>query len=153
MNGILVGIYISPIAGELPRSVEHARVLAGQGIEGDRYALGCGSFSMNAGKRDVTLIEEEALESFAKDCGRLLDPADSRRNLLTRGVRLNDLVGREFKVGSVLMRGLRLCEPCARLARLTSLPVLPDLIRRGGLYAEILQDGDLVVGHSISSAS
>ena len=149
MNGQLLSIYISPEAGEVPQSVPHVRLFAGRGLDGDRYSVGRGTFSQNGGKRDVTLIEAEAIEEFARDYGHNLDPAQSRRNLLTRGVRLNDLVGREFSVGPVRMRGLRLCEPCAHLARLTLLPVLPGLVHRGGLYAEILQDGDLTIGDSI----
>ena len=149
MSGQLVAIYISRSAGDLPQSVPYARLFAGRGLDGDRYATGLGTFSSNAGKRDVTLIEEEAIGLFARDYGCKLDPALSRRNLLTRGVRLNDLVDQNFSVGSVAMRGLRLCEPCAHLARLTHLPVLPGLIRRGGLYAEILHDGELRVGDAI----
>ncbi len=152
MSGQLLSIYISPEKGNVPHSVAHARLLAGRGLEGDRYAVGRGTFSANTGKRDVTLIEAEVIEAFAHDCGHKLDPAHSRRNLLTRGIRLNDLVGREFSVGSVPMRGLRLCEPCAHLARLTPLPVLPGLVHRGGLYAEILRDGDLKVGDVIEIA-
>ena len=152
MSGQLLSIYISPEAGNVPHSVPRARLLAGRGLEGDRYAAGRGTFSANAGKRDVTLIETEALEAFANDYGHKLDPAHSRRNLLTRGIRLNDLIGREFSVGSVPMRGLRLCEPCAHLARLTPLPVLLGLVHRGGLYAEILRDGDLKVGDAIEIA-
>jgi MOSC domain-containing protein YiiM len=98
----------------------------------------------------VTLIEIEAIEQFAREYGHALDAAQSRRNLVTRGVRLNDLVGVEFFVGKVPMRGLRLCEPCAHLARLVAAPVLPGLIKRGGLYAQVLQDGVLAVGDPIS---
>jgi MOSC domain-containing protein YiiM len=150
MTGVLIAIHISPTAGTLPHAVEHVRVLAGRGIEGDRYGFGCGTFSPNAGQRDVTLIEEEALAQFSHEYQCSLDAAESRRNLLTRGVRLNDLVGREFLVGSIPMRGLRLCEPCTHLARLTSAPVLPGLVHRGGLYAEILKDGELRAGDPIS---
>lgn len=149
MAGELLAIFLCPAATAEPHRVESARVFAGRGIEGDRYTEGRGTFSANAGRRDITLIEEEALEQFAWDYGCKLEASLSRRNLLTRGVRLNDLVGQEFFVGAVAMRGLRLCEPCAHLARLTGLPVLPGLIRRGGLYAEILQDGEVREGDVI----
>ena len=149
MPAVLAAIFISPSAEALPFSVDRVMALAGRGLEGDRYALGCGTFSTRPGRRDVSLIETEALDQFARDCGHRLDAARSRRNLLTRGVRLNELVGRDFFVGAVPMRGLRLCEPCTHLARLTSAPVLPGLVRRGGLYAEILQDGELAIGDSI----
>lgn len=151
MNGLLLAIHISPNAGSNLRPVTNIRAIAGRGLEGDRYALGCGTFSGNPQARDVTLIEHEALEQFCRDYGCELDPALSRRNLLTRGVRLNELVGRDFVIGKVPMRGLRLCEPCAHLARLTSMPVLPGLIRRGGLYAQILRDGELAVGDAIQT--
>src|SRR5688572_25911079 len=113
MSAILAAIYISPSAGQLPQSVRRVRALAGRGLEGDRYALGHGTFSANSGGRDVTLIEAEALDQFVRDYGHALDAAQSRRNLLTHGVRLNELVGCDFFVGTVPMRGLRLCEPCA----------------------------------------
>jgi len=150
MKGLLVAIFISPTAGEIPHEVRTARALAGKGLEGDRYAQGNGTFSKNAGQRDVTLIESEALELFARETDHRLEAASTRRNLLTRGIRLNDLVGQEFVVGRIPMRGLRLCEPCAHLARVTSAPVFPGLIRRGGLYAQILEDGELAVGDVIS---
>ena len=89
------------------------------------------------------------LERFVRETGHPMDAALSRRNLLTRGIRLNDLVGREFSVGGIRMLGLRLCEPCTHLARLTGMPVLPGLVHRGGLYAQILEDGELSVGDPI----
>jgi MOSC domain-containing protein YiiM len=150
MTAILEAIYISPAARTLPHSVETVRAFAGRGLEGDRYALGGGTFSANSGQRDVTLIEAEELDRFVREYGHPFDAAQSRRNLVTRGVRLNELVGRDFLVGTVAMRGLRLCEPCSHLVRLTSAPVLPGLVHRGGLYAQILQDGELAVGDPIS---
>lgn len=149
MAGVLEAIYISPAAGVLPHSVSHAQALAGRGLEGDRYASGAGTFSANNGRRDVTLIEAEALEQFLRNFHHPLTPAQSRRNLLTRGVRLNDLVGVDFFVGRVALRGLRLCEPCSHLAQFTAMPVLPGLVHQGGLYAEILQEGALTVGDSV----
>jgi MOSC domain-containing protein YiiM len=146
---ILAGIYISASTNTLPLSVRCARAVAGRGLEGDRYALGCGTFSTSPGRRDVSLIEAEALDEFVLGYGHTIGAAQSRRNLLTRGVRLNELVGCDFLVGAVPMRGLRLCEPCGHLARLTSAPVLPGLVHRGGLYAQILKDGELTVGDSI----
>ncbi len=149
-SGLLLAIYIAPSAGILPHSVPQIRALAGRGLVGDRYALGCGTFSANPGARDVTLVEAEAIEDFVREYHQPLDPAEARRNLLTRGLCLNDLVGRDFRVGPVAMRGLRLCEPCAHLARLTSKQVLPGLVHRGGLYAKILADGELNSGDVIS---
>jgi MOSC domain-containing protein YiiM len=146
----LLEIYIATQATELPHAVAHVRALAGRGLEGDRYSTGGGTFSANPGKRDVTLIELEALESYARESGRNISPAEARRNLLTQGVRLNDLVGREFRVGAVRLRGLRLSEPCTHLARLTHPETLKGLVHRAGLVAEILNDGNLQVGDEIS---
>ena len=111
------------------------RVLAGRGLVGDRYAEGEGTFSANPVGRAVTLIEAEAVAEFTRDHSCPFDPAQSRRNLLTHG--------------KVTLRGWRLCEPCAHLTRLTSAPLLPGLVHRGGLYAQVLEDGEWTVGDAI----
>ncbi len=144
--GRLLGIYLAAQAEAPVRFVKRARALAGRGLEGDRYAAMQGTFSDRPGQRDVTLIEAEALEAYERESGRKLSGAESRRNLLTRGVRLNDLVGCEFQVGAVRMRGLRLSEPCTHLTRLTHPETLRGLVHRGGLVAEVLNDGELRVG-------
>ena len=148
----LLGIYVAAQTEELPQSVERAQALTGRGLEGDRYSAGTGTFSDRPGKRDVTLIELEALEAYERESGKKLSPAESRRNLLTQGVRLNDLVGREFQVGVVRLRGLRLSEPCTHLMRLTHPETLRGLVHRGGLVAEVLSDGELRVGDGIVEA-
>ncbi len=145
----LIGIYVAARAEELPQAVKSVRALAGRGLEGDRYAAGAGTFSDRPGQRDVTLIESEALEAYARESGKKLSAAESRRNLVTRGVRLNEMVGCEFIVGSVKLRGLRLSEPCTHLARLTHPETLGGLDDRGGLVAEVLNDGELRVGDAI----
>ena len=149
----LLGIYVATRAAELPRSVERVRALAGRGLEGDRYAARIGTFSGRPGRRDVTLIESEVLEAYSRESGRKLSAAEARRNLLTQGVRLNDLVGREFQVGVVRLRGLRLSEPCTHLMRLTHPETLRGLVHRGGLVAEILCDGELAVGDRIKEGN
>ncbi len=146
----LLGIYVAAQPSELPHAVDCIRALAGRGLEGDRYAKAAGTFSVNPGKRDVTLIETEALQAYERESGKKLSALESRRNLLTEGVRLNDLVGREFQIGAVRLRGLRLCEPCTHLARLTHPETLPGLLHRGGLVAELLCEGELRVGDGIS---
>jgi MOSC domain-containing protein YiiM len=145
-RGRLVGIYVAAKAGETPYSVESVRALTGRGLEGDRYAAMGGTFSDRPAQRDVTLIESEVLKSYEQQSGKKLSAAESRRNLLTEGVRLNDLVGREFQVGAVRMRGLRLSEPCTHLMRLTHPETLRGLVHRAGLIAEVLNDGELHVG-------
>ncbi len=149
MSAQLVGIFIAEVATELPQPRERVRALAGRGLEGDRYANGVGTFSDHPGQRDVTLIEAEALEAYERESGQSLSPAESRRNLITRGVRLNELVERTFRVGPLRLRGLRLSEPCTHLARLTHSGTLPGLACRAGLVAAILEDGELTVGDAI----
>ncbi len=146
-------IHVASEATELPQAVDRVRGIPGQGLEGDRYAAGQGTFSDRPGQRDISLIESEALEAFTRETGVALSAAESRRNVLTRGVRLNDLVGHDFTIGDVRLRGLRLCEPCSHLARLTKPEALPGLVHRGGLYAAIVSEGEIAVGDAIECAS
>jgi MOSC domain-containing protein YiiM len=126
---------------------------AGRGLVGDRYHAGAGTFSARlAGTPDaeLTLIEAEAIERFNQEAGLSLKAADFRRNIVTRGIGLNALVGMDFRVGGALLRGLRLCEPCAHLARVANPKVLPGMVHSAGLRAQILvgaaiRPGDLVV--------
>ncbi len=148
--GEVIAIHVASIAAELPHAVASVRVLPGHGLEGDRYARGQGTFSDRSGRRDLSLIEEEALDAFGRESGVALSAAESRRNILTRGIRLNDLVDREFMVGAVRVRGLRLCEPCTHLQRLTHPATLKGLVHRGGLYAAILSEGEIAVGDRIA---
>jgi MOSC domain-containing protein YiiM len=131
-------------------SVKEARSIPGKGLEGDRYFNHTGTYSKKSGAdREVTLIEVEAIEALAREYKIALEPGAARRNIVTRGVPLNHLVGREFRVGDVTLRGLRLCEPCAHLERLSHSGVREALIHRGGLRAQILTDGTIRVGDSI----
>ncbi|MFQ5552295.1 MAG: MOSC domain-containing protein [Thermoplasmata archaeon] len=133
------------------RSLTEVRAVAGQGLEGDRYFEEAGTYSKYLGSdRQLTLIEREALEALGRDYAQDLDPRDARRNLVTEGVPLNHLVGRTFRVGEVRLSGLRLCEPCGHLARLVKRDVVPGLIHRGGLRAEILTTGVIRVGDAIA---
>lgn len=123
----------------------------GKGLEGDRYFLKTGTYSNHPGLgRDVTLIEIEAIEAMKRDYDVEIAPGESRRNIVTRGVPLNHLVGREFKVGEVTLRGIRLCEPCSHLEGLSQKGVQRGLIHRGGLRAHILTGGIIRVGDSVS---
>lgn len=149
-DGHLIGIHVCAHAGERLQSLSQVRVIPGRGLAGDRYSASIGTFSDRPGKRDVTLIESEVLENYRLETGNELTAPESRRNLLTRGVRLNALVGHEFQVGRVRMRGLRLSEPCTHLMRLTHPETLRGLVHRGGLIAEILSEGELAVGDRIT---
>src|SRR4051794_33991413 len=121
VNGIVVAIHIGPESGGPLAPVESVRAVAGEGLEGDRYFTGRGTFSAEERETDehVTLIEAESIENFNAEYGASLTPIDTRRNIVTRGIPLNDLVGREFSIGDVRLYGHRLCEPCAHLAKLT----------------------------------
>ena len=147
-DGTVVLISIAPAGGGATASTDQVRAVAGRGLEGDRYFNNAGTFSNSPGAgRAVTLIESEAIDAVARDCGCELDYKDTRRNIVTRGVALNDLIDREFRVGGVRLRGVRLCEPCK-----VSFPdanVKEALVSRGGLRADILTDGEIRVGDSI----
>jgi MOSC domain-containing protein YiiM len=138
---------------EAPMSVlDEAEAHAGRGLEGDRYFDGEGTFSNPASSgHDLTLIEAEQLEAITLPTGHTPGAKDARRNIVTRGIDLNALVGRTFRVGAVECAGRRLCEPCAHLERLTEVGLLRALVHRGGLRADILGDGRICVGDEIEA--
>lgn len=147
MKGVVDSIYIAATAKEPVQRVSSVRAVAGKGLEGDRYFLERGTYSDKPGpRREVTLIEIEAVEAVNRDYRIALAPGESRRNIVTRGVYLNHLVDREFRVGGVILKGLRLCEPCSHLESLTRPGVLSSLIHRGGLRAQVIQEGTIAVG-------
>ncbi len=152
-DGRVVSIHITGKAAEPMKSIGAVRAVAGRGLEGDRYFLKMGTYSHKHGPdREVTLIELEAIEALERDYGVKLSPGDARRNIVTRGVALNHLVGKEFRVGEAIFRGIRLCEPCHHLARLTGQEkVLPGLVHRGGLRAQVVRDGMIRVGDEITA--
>jgi MOSC domain-containing protein YiiM len=119
------------------------RAVAGVGLAGDRYALATGTYSkLGARPRHVTLIECEALDGARRDESIELAGRETRRNIVTEGVALNHLVGRTFRVGGALLRGVKLAEPCAYLEGLLGRPgARAALVHRGGLRAEILEGG------------
>lgn len=151
-EGEVVSIHICKTAGAPMVSVQEVKAVPGRGLEGDRYFSEKGFYSDNPGPdRELTLIEIEAIEALERDYGTRIQPGDARRNVVTRGVPLNHLVGREFKVGDVRLRGIRLCEPCAHMANLAHEKALPGLVHRGGLRAQILEGGILRKGDGIGS--
>jgi MOSC domain-containing protein YiiM len=132
-------------------TVAQARAVAGRGLEGDRYFLGTGYYSdkPGAGGREITLIETETLDALPAEGPIKISAAESRRNIATAGVALNHLVGREFWVGDVRLRGTRLCEPCRYLDGLTHSGVMATLVHRAGLRAQILNDGVIRAGDTV----
>lgn len=152
-QGQLVAIYVTDRKAAPLHCVDQAEAVAGRGLAGDRYALQEGTFSKPSVDREVTLIESEAVEALARECQITLEPSQTRRNLLTRGVPLNHLVEREFLVGDVVLKGIRLCEPCSHLEKLTTTGVEAGLRHRGGLRAQIVRGGTLRSGCVIRPAA
>src|SRR5438128_11039595 len=145
-HGEVVSIHIAPKAEDPMRSVRTVRAIAGRGLEGDRYFRASGTYSDRPGPaREITLIESEAIAAMARDNELAISPGDARRNIVTRGVALNHLVGEEFLVGGVRLRGIRLCEPCSHLDGVTRRRVLAGLIHRCGLRAQRLTGGEVGV--------
>lgn len=143
-------IHIVASRGDPIVAANEVRAIAGEGLEGDRYQTGEGRPpEKQGGKRAATLIEAEALEALERDYGVRLDPGETRRNITTRGVALNHLVGRTFRVGDALLKGYELCEPCGYLEGLTKDGVRSGLVHRGGLRAEIVESGAIRVGDAI----
>jgi MOSC domain-containing protein YiiM len=132
------------------RAVDRVQAIPGVGLEGDRYALRQGTFYKPKPDFELTLIEAEAIEALKRDYDLHLAPGHARRNVVTRGVPLNHLVGQEFRIGEVKIRGIRLCEPCSHLERLTALPLIKGLRHRGGLRAQILTPGVINAGDVVS---
>ena len=149
-KGTVESIYIASAARGPLKAREQVVALPGVGLEGDRYALKQGTFYKPEPDFELTLIEAEAIEALRRDYGVDLGPGESRRNIVTRGVGLNHLVGKEFRAGTVLVRGIRLCEPCEHLQKVTGKDVLEGLRHRGGLRAQILTEGIIHVGDAIT---
>jgi MOSC domain len=133
------------------RSVSAAEAIAGRGLLGDRYERKAGTFSNpQGGGYDLTLVEAEALEELSAK-GVELAPIEARRNLVVRGLALDELIGGRFRVGEVECYGQRRCEPCSHLQRLTRPGVLRGLVHRGGLRADILSGGRIRTGDSVEA--
>ena len=149
-EGVVLAIHVAPAAGAPTVSVEEARAVPGRGLEGDRYFERIGTYSRQRGSgRAITLVEDEAIEAICQEVGIELPLGGTRRNVVTRGVPLNHLVDRDFRIGDVLLHGTRLCEPCGHLERLTQKGVRRALVHRGGLRADIVTEGIIRVGDSV----
>ena len=152
--GNILGIYIAPSKGAGAMGYPKVSLRAGKGIEGDRYFSQTGKNRSNHNGQpdwEITLIESEVIESFNQDKGYSFHESDFRRNLVTQGLRLNDLVGKTFTINNVSFYGVQLCEPCASLQKRLGVRILPELVGKGGLRAQIRGNGVIAAGDSISS--
>ena len=145
-QGKLLAIYIGATKKGPMQSVACVQAVAGQALVGDRYG---DLLVRKQPEQEITLIESEAIEAAMTEDGLQFEPHLARRNLLTRGVPLNHLVDRTFKVGEVTLRGILLCEPCGHLEKLTIKGIRQALVHRGGLRAQILEGGTITVGDAI----
>jgi hypothetical protein len=147
--GVVEALLTAARAEEAIQTHASVELCAGRGIVGDRYFDGTGTFSASEKHgQELTLIEGEVLDAL-RDEGLDLTPADARRNIVTRGIDLNALVGKEFQLGAARCLGRRLCEPCSHLQRLTGRALLRPMVHRGGLRADILASGVVEIGDSI----
>ena len=155
MSGTLRAIYVAREAGGAMTQLERAQLVAGRGIEGDRYFERAGTFSPEAPSPDheLTLIAAEEVARFLEATGLEIRAGDLRRNLLTEGVDLNAWVGRSFRVGEVEVAGIRLCEPCQTLAETATPEVVKGLVHRAGLRARIVGEGRIRVGDPVALIS
>jgi MOSC domain-containing protein YiiM len=157
MTAVITSIHIATTTGADMTSVVTAELQAGRGVVGDRYHAGAGKFSaklMTKGEGDwqLTLVEAEELDRFVAAEELDFCHSDFRRNIVTRGIRLNPLVGKRFVMDGVELEGIRLCEPCAYLAGVLSERLLPAMVGRAGLRARILTSGTITVGGEILGA-
>lgn len=147
-SGKVTNIFISAAQGARCISLSEVKAIAGKGLDGDRYCL---SINDPMGNHNaVTLQSEEAITDCNIDLESTFLPEDFRRNIITRGIDLNSLVGRNFRIADVLLQGFELCHPCKYLTNLLQKDVLRGLCNRGGLRARILQSGTISIGDSVA---
>jgi hypothetical protein len=142
-EGVVEAILLAPRAAGPVVSVSSAVAIPGRGLDGDRYAEGTGTFASGRPGSDLTLVDAAVLDELTAERRA---PVDHRRNVVVRGTDLNALVGQRFRLGEVMCEGRRLCEPCAHLDSLNGGGILRPLVHRGGLRADILEDGVVDVG-------
>jgi MOSC domain-containing protein YiiM len=136
----IVHIFIAPKHGAAMQSMERVEAMEDAGLRGDRYTA-----------RQVTFIELENIEAFTQTTGLPLTPDKPRRNVVTRGIRLNDLCGKRFRIGEALFEGVELCEPCSLFARRTHREILDFFPQKAGLRARVISAGEIRVGESIET--
>jgi MOSC domain-containing protein YiiM len=144
-------IHIARSKGGPAEAVGEIEVVKGIGVVGDRHALAPGEWDESHVGEELTLVETEALEMLARDHDIHLQPGETRRNVTTRGIALNDLVGRRFKVGEVVAEAVELCEPCQHLMSLVGKPILRPLAHRAGIRVLVIEGGRIQVGDAIEA--
>lgn len=144
-------IHTAPSYGAEVVSRDRVEGYPGRGLDGDRYATAPPDEPSPSRRLrgDLTLIEGEEVDRLEETIGGPVLPGELRRNVTTRGIRLNALVGKRFKIGAVVGEGIELCEPCAYMQKLVGKPVLKPLLHRAGLRAAIIEGGDIQVGDTI----
>ena len=153
MNPTVENIFITKTRREQPHEIEAAKLEAGKGIVGDRYherALEFLAVGDQVPSNHISVISKEELAGFLERNNAEIDYADFRRNVLTSGIDLRELIGRQFKLGSALCQGIEDCDPCVFLAATVHRSVLPEMKKKAGLRAIILEDGDLKIGDTIT---
>ena len=153
MNPTVENIFITKTRREQPHEIEAAKLEAGKGIVGDRYherALEFLAVGDQVPSNHISVISKEELAGFLEHNNTEIDYADFRRNVLTSGIDLRELIGRQFKLGSALCQGIEDCDPCVFLAATVHRSVLPEMKEKAGLRAIILEDGDLKIGDTIT---
>ncbi len=150
-QGVVMDIHVAPTGGAPMERRETVEAVAGRGLMGDRYHDETGFYSWFKGPiRHISLIEGEVLDTLRDFHDLPLEPGVTRRNIVTRGVPLGHLLGRQFRVGEAVLRGVEICEPCKHLVDLTgNRSLLSALIHRGGLHAEIVRSGAIRSGDTI----
>jgi len=156
MHASVEAICLARTASAPMESLREAEAIAGAGLSGDRYCAAIGFYSprpTDPGAREVTLIEAEALDQLCQEHGLELAPTEHRRNLTTRGVRLRELLGKRFRVGEVVLEGVKDCPPCEHLESLVGKPVMRPLVESGGVRARVVEGGMIRVGDRIELVS
>jgi MOSC domain-containing protein YiiM len=153
-GGVLTEIWMTSEAAAPVRRVPSARLLAGRGLEGDRYALGGGTWAQYPDlEKQLTLIDAADVAAVAAEVGVPLTPGDTRRNLVTAGVDLPALVGRWFAVGDALLFGVKRCPPCTHLERLTGARLIKAMVHRGGINAAVFAGAPVAEGALVRPVS
>ncbi len=153
-GGVLTGIWLASEAGAPMQRVPSARLLARRGLEGDRYALGGGTWARYPDlEKQQTLIDAADVAAVAAEVGVPLTPGDTRRNLVTTGIDLPSLVGRWFAVGDALLFGVKRCPPCTHLERLTGARLVKAMVHRGGINAAVYSTATIAEGSAVRPVS